>query len=189
MAEGWHNIFGTKYPDNCPITKCQIKQKDCSSEYKGVEVSISKEAPWKITALTNLFAGYDLTFCVVCENNEQALSAEVRVSQLPNAGKKKQAYITPSLVSQLPALVEVRRNLLVTLVLPGATKDMAIDGTFEVTSFKMYPGPESVFTTFIPSSDTHSSVGTYEFFYTDDLLVNQNYTTSFSLTSSNGLES
>ena len=58
VAKGWQDVFGTEYPENCPITNCQMYEKDCETEYEGKLIELKKEHPWEVSASTNMFSGY-----------------------------------------------------------------------------------------------------------------------------------
>lgn len=64
------NFIRNMLPKKCPITSCKLTTKDGSLDYKGSNIIISPDFPFKITALTNVTDGYSEEVRIQCTNGD-----------------------------------------------------------------------------------------------------------------------
>jgi len=60
--------------ENCQFDKCELMAEECKWPYTATKhLTMKKEAPWTVTALTNVAEGYNTTFCIKCSNSVDSI--------------------------------------------------------------------------------------------------------------------
>ena len=67
ITKGWSDFF-LNDQENCPISKCEVKNADCNTDYVDELVNISSSYPFELETKTNTPLGSKVEVCFKCKN-------------------------------------------------------------------------------------------------------------------------